>query len=405
MVPVACLTARNIQWPIQWTQASVFVLVINIAMALAGCSSSPVKHEQLSNLPPLQLPDRTLTVQEVAALTPTPDLLAVDDEMREFVQRYTSGVSSQRQRLMMLHRAVTGAGALDLQYDALAEGTAIEVFHRGSANCLSYSNLFVALAREAGLNATYQSLDVRPQWTRQGERVMVRLHVNIMVKLPGRNQQYMVDIDPLPTRDITGSRELSDVEAEALYHNNLAMDALSNDDLERAWRHAVRALQLSADDAHLWVNLGAIYRVAGQFRAAENSYLYALKLDRWERSAMNNLVVLYSLEGREQERQKWSSRVARYRETNPYFHAWLGDTAADSGDWRTALEHYEQALDLSPDDSNLLYAVGLIYYQLDQYQQASGYIERAIERATLRSEIDLYEMQLQAVQQLQLTDT
>ena len=179
------------------------------------------------------------------------------------------------------------------------------------------------------------------------------------------------------------------------------MDALANENIEQAWLHAVRALQLSPAEPHLWVNLGAIYRYAGQYAAAEENYLYALELDPWERSAMNNLSVLYGIQGREEEREHWLSKVAFYRNANPYFHAWLGDKAADSGDWHEALQHYEEALDLLPGDSSLLYATGLIYYRLDELQEASGYIEQAIENATLSSELETYRVQLKTLRQKQ----
>jgi tetratricopeptide (TPR) repeat protein len=365
---------------------------------VAACSSFHHASRSVSDLSPLHLPEHTLTVADLAARAPTPDLLATDQEMRDFVELYTGGVRNARQRLTMLHRAVSGAATLDMQYDSGADGTAREVFHRGSANCLSYASLFVALAREAGLEAHYQWLEVRPQWTRQGERVMVRLHVNVVVKL-GSGSQYMVDIDPLPSRDIAGSQQISDRAAQALYHSNIAMESLAQNDLEQAWLHGVRALQLDPAEAHLWVNLGAIYRMADQHRDAEDSYLYALQLDPWDRSAMNNLVVLYNIEGRDQDRDYWEQRVARYRDANPFYHAWLGDEAAAGGNWERALHYYEEALALLPDDSRLLYSTGLAHYELDQLDAAAGYIQRAISTATLRSDIDSYQLQLEQVQQ------
>ena len=51
--------------------------------------------------------------------------------------------------------------------------------------------------------------------------------------------------------------------------STIAMEALAKEELERAWINAVRALQISPAIAHLWVNLGAIYRHAGQHRAAQ----------------------------------------------------------------------------------------------------------------------------------------
>ena len=85
----------------------------------------------------------------------TPDLLELDDNRRAFVERYTGDVSGERARLMTLHRAIKGSATLGVRYDPDADGTARDAFHRGTANCLSYASLFVALAREAGLDAGY----------------------------------------------------------------------------------------------------------------------------------------------------------------------------------------------------------------------------------------------------------
>ena len=374
----------------------VFFLML-LSVLLTGCGASFNSRHMVSDLPPLQLEDRTVETAEVAARVSSPDLLAVDPQMREFVQLYTGDIRHPRQRLLVLHRAISGSATLGIDYDPVAGGTASQVFHRGTANCLSYASLFIALAREAGLEAGYQWLDVRPQWTRQGERVMVRMHVNALVEL-GRMSQFMVDIDPLESRDIAGSRRLSDDDASALYHSNIAMQALAANDLEQAWLQAVRALQLSPTMAHLWINLGAIYRVAGQYRGAENSYQHALLLDPLERSAMNNLAVLYNIEGRREEHAYWERRVARYREDNPYYHAWLGEQAYDTGDWRLAVGYYERALALAPGDSRLLYALGLAHVELGETDLASTYLQRAIKTAILRSDISTYQMELSRVQ-------
>lgn len=387
--------------PWQSTGGWRILVALSLLAALSACAvTSPATIGTVSQLAPLQLEGRELTVMDAAA-TPTPNLLAIDDAMREFVERYTGGAANKRQRLMSLHRAIAGAGTLAVQYDPFADGSAREVFYQGSANCLSYASLFVALAREAGLDAAYQWLDVRPQWSREGDRVLVGLHVNVVVKLR-QGGRYMVDIDPLPSAEVAGSLELTDSDAQALHHNNVAMAALAEDDLEQAWNNGVRALQLNPQMAHLWVNLGAIYRSAHQYREAEGSYLQALELDPWSHPAMTNLAILYGLEDRQEDRAYWLGRVERYRQSNPFYHAWLGDQAGKAGEWPAALEHYEAAVELSPRDSGLRFARGMIHYQLDDLDAAAADIQRAIELATLRSEVESYQAQLARLRQEQL---
>ena len=378
--------------------------VILSGLLLAGCATGGVGPASLGTVEPLQLEDRVLTIEDVDAAPGAPDLLALDEDMRQFVDTYAGSRGSQRSRLMNLHQAVKSAGILDMRYDPFADGTAREAFHSGTANCLSYANLFVALAREAGLRASYQWLEVRPQWTRMGERVAVRLHVNVLVNT-NQGERYMIDIDPLPSRDVAGSRLLSDADGEALYHNNLAMDALADEDLETAWIHLVKALQLSPRMGQLWVNLGATYRRNGQLEAAEHAYFRALSHDGGDRSAMNNLVVLYDQMGREEEKSYWVDRVERYRLSNPYYHTWLGDKAAEEGDWLAARGHYDDALDKLPGDSRLLYTAGLIRHRLGDLEGASDYISRAMEAATLRRDVEDYRVQLEAVRREMLAES
>lgn len=375
-------------------------LMALLALTLCGCASPPIDTRAISGLAPLQLEGRSLTVAQAQGHVVQPDLLFLDEPMREFVELYTADLSSKRARLMSLHQAMRGAGTLNLQYEPFAEGTAQEAFHRGTANCLSYANLFIALAREAGLQASYQWQEVRPQWSKVSDQVQIGLHVNVMVSLP-RGKRFLVDIDPLPSRDITGAQELTDAEAEALYYNNVAMDALGNDDLENAWYYVVRALQISPDMPFLWVNLGAIYRHSGQHREAEQSYLQALDLDFTEYSAMSNLAVLYKLEGRMEEQRYWLDKVEYHRASNPYYHAWQGDEAGALGDWEAALRHYNRAVTLLPRDSQLLYARGLIYYRLNDLDDAVVNIQQAIELATLHSDLVYYRLQLEEVKKAQ----
>lgn len=369
-----------------------------VALCLGACSQNPLDRRAVASLSPLTLDEKVIRPAEVPGLVVTPDLLATDQAMRDFVKRYTQGIPSGRARVMSLHQAVRGSASLGIEYDASAEGTARDVFHRGTANCLSYATLFVALAREAGLDAQFQWLKVRPQWTVKGERVMVRVHVNVMVYANERDH-FMVDIEPLPSEDVAGSRRLTDDDARALYHANIAMNALAEGQTEQAWLHSTRALQLSPGMAQLWVNIGAVYRSAGQHADAESSYLQALELDRWNDSAMNNLVVLYRLEGREEERLQWARRVEQYRKENPYYHAWKGDEAARQKEWQQARGYYKRALQLLPSDSRLLYSVGLTYQEMNEPGKAQEYIERAIEHATLRSDIEAYTLQLQMVKE------
>jgi Flp pilus assembly protein TadD len=363
------------------------IVALLLPVLLSACASSGPSSTALK-VPPLRIDGEVYQAADALA-APEVDVLALTDEMRAFVEEHTSGVNTAVRRLQALHNAVKDDDELDMRYDPFADGDARAAFERRTANCLSYAHMFIALAREADLDAEYQWMEVRPEWQRIGERVAVRLHVNVSVR--DRNgDQYMIDIDPLRRHEVAGSRIMSDAEGLALYHNNLAMMALSEESAVDAWQAVVRGLDAAPGMSQLWVNLGAIYRTVGQHRDAEAAYHEALRVNSQDRSAMNNLVVLYKDLGQNKDADYWAGKLYRYRERNPYYHASLGDEALRGEDFETAYEHYRRALKLQPEDGQLSYSLGVIEMRRGNLKSAEKLLTRAIEKAAFPRERERY---------------
>ena len=71
--------------------------------------------------------------------------------------------------------------------------TASGTFHDRQGNCLSFTMLFVALARAVDLYATLSSVDVPPTWSYDGT-VVVANHVNTVVRTGG-GEETVVDFN------------------------------------------------------------------------------------------------------------------------------------------------------------------------------------------------------------------
>jgi tetratricopeptide (TPR) repeat protein len=361
-----------------------------VVLLLSACATQlSIKPPKISSLSPLQTPGGELGAVAAASSVETPDLLGLSPEMRAFVDTYVNQ-RTQFQRLQTLHSSLRSQAFVGMKYDPEAGGTAAEAFDRGSANCLAYAHLFVSMARYAGLNARYLFFNLRPQWARHGDRVALRQHVNVLVELR-KGAQYVVDIDPLQRDHIASARRLDDDEAFALYHGNLAMEALLNGEQEQAFSQAVRAIDLGAETDFLWVNLGAIYRRGGQDDAAEQSYLTALQLNPDSGSAMNNLSVLYLAQGDPLRSEQWQSKIAQHRQRNPYYHAYLGGQALEAGDPNQAIEHYRDAIALQDSDADFYYQLARVYFTLHQRPESIRYVEEAIARSRLVGEREEYQ--------------
>ena len=89
-----------------------------------------------------------------------PDMLALDAPMQGFIADAVRDERSSSLRFRRLLQALQVHGYLAAEYDAGSTLTAAETFRTRRGNCLSYTNMFVALARAAGLRASYQLVDV-----------------------------------------------------------------------------------------------------------------------------------------------------------------------------------------------------------------------------------------------------
>ena len=194
----------------------------------------------------------------------------------------------------------------------------------------------------------------------------------------------------MPRQRIATADLLSDEDAFALYHGNLAMDALLYEHREDAYAHALRAIQLSSRLDYLWVNLGAIYRLNGQDEVAEQAYYTALELNADSRSAMNNLAVLYYARGELVLAQEWEARVIKHRRRNPYYHYYLGEESEAEGDFQQALRHYRKAIAIKDNDAEFHFRLAKLYYSLQQLSESIRYAEQAIERSRLVGEREQY---------------
>ena len=141
-------------------------------------------------------------------------MLAVNDDMRTFLDQYIPRKTmSDEMKMEAILKGLLDEG-LNLQYHNLTTYTAEQTFYARQGNCLSFTNLYIALAREAGLDVAYQEVEVPPAWSAVGNRHYFSLHINVLVDLP-RDRQRVIDFDVQSRSDRITGRAVSDSTAAA----------------------------------------------------------------------------------------------------------------------------------------------------------------------------------------------
>ncbi|MEQ9568239.1 MAG: transglutaminase domain-containing protein, partial [Pseudomonadales bacterium] len=163
----------------RWTYA---LAVAALALAVGACAAQPpgVQAPAISHAELLR-GDR-LGISRDAAPPPV-SLTAVNEDMRAFLRQHVPAGLGPTRTIELILQALLQDG-LQLRYDNFRTFTAEEAFYQREGNCMSFTNLFVALAREAGVNARYQEVEIPPSWTADGDTWRYNLHINALVKLP-----------------------------------------------------------------------------------------------------------------------------------------------------------------------------------------------------------------------------
>jgi len=328
------------------------VVLAGLILSVVGCSSTargpylaeyPVSPESL-------LAGEVLFGDRAKTLTvPEDDILDTDAAMESFLDFiYPSGGSSEY-RARVLATSLADPGLFGLNYQERLSLTARDTFHRRSGNCVSFTNLFVALARKAGLRVYYQQAYVTPTWESEGGLQIMSRHVNALVKLHD-GKGLTVDFDQTETGVLFDHQKVPDRRAFALFYSNIGVEFLQADNDVEAFRYLKKAVLTDQQLGSTWVNLGALYSRKGFKKEAETAYLVAARRDPGELLAYSNLSRIYESAGVSDKSEFFAQKARKLREQNPYFHYGLAQKAYQLGHYSESNQHLRRALKLKDDE-------------------------------------------------------
>ena len=327
----------------------------SMVLVLIGCMSYPTFPSASENIPAL-IHGELAFGKEIEAAAAS-DLLEVSDEMRVFIAAENildSDISYTRFRTLMA--ALVNRGYFANRYRADGTYSAAQTFGSAEGNCLGYTNMFIALARAVGLNASYQLIENYPAWNVTQGQLVRNNHINVVIDEIGLARrsagELIVDFNRVQAEaDFAEPTLVSDAFAEALYHLNLAVDQLNAGDFEGSFAELKRAALSDPENKFVWNNLGVFYSRLGKPKIAQQAYEVALSLDNRNKSALAGMVVALTTQGRLERAAEFEQRVYWYQRRNPYYHYARANLAFAKQDFDAALFAIEQAIDLPGHDA------------------------------------------------------
>jgi len=355
------------------------------------------------------------------------DILALNDEIRSMLDESVAGIKDPWKRLNTLADIISKRVRYDTMDDKFGTRTAIETFESGKGNCLSFINLFVAMARHVGLHSGYQDVRTPPNWVRNREILFVTRHIGAYVEINSYAERaYRIDFINgnksiimwdnkdryliAPSLDAGGlyvepssTRSIGDHQALAQYYNNIASKYLAEENATEAYRYFIRAIKTDPELGFAWSNLGIVYSWNNQYDAAEKAYLQGLSINRGrddtlEMTILSNMARLYSKTGRKEDAAYYEKIVASFRDKNPYYHFSLGRIAFESGFNEEAVKEFREAIRKKDDEHLFHYALAVTYIEMKDFKNAEKSLKKARSCTWDREQKDYYENMLKNLQ-------
>lgn len=273
-----------------------------------------------------------------------PNPLRSTEAMRETAARL-AGVGGSLDRLRSLQDAMFDEQAFPYDYASRRTLTAVEAFEARTGNCVSFTNLFIAMARSLGLPVRAALLTESPDVETQGGLVVVNNHIVAVYEVG--DATHVFDFNRTGRRRAVGMRVIGDAWITAIYLNNRGAEELLAGRPGVAAGYVETAVALAPDFAPAYGNLGLLRRRLGDVDGAFEAYRRALEIDPSNATVLTNLAVLHRSQGREAEARA-ALRAADLRGATPYLLVIRGDFDMLDGNHRRALRLYRRASRLAP---------------------------------------------------------
>jgi tetratricopeptide (TPR) repeat protein len=301
----------------------------------------------------------------------------VDPDVVEWAREWVGQPDSPEQALTLLADGLLSPGGAGIVYRREPTVAAMDVMEAGEANCLSFTMLYVGLARSLGLPVFFLSVEDLVDFTHEEESDLVVISDHIAVGFGSSKELTVIDFAASDQTSYRRIEPIGDLRAAALFYSNRGAEELRAGKVLEAQSWLEDAVRLDPDLAPAWVNLGVTRRRGGDPLGAEQAYREALQADPQITSAYHNLAALLRMQGRDDEASAMLAATDRGSNRNPYSYLALGDMSRRFGRLDEAERFYRRAVRLDDEAAAPLASLGLVRAEAGDLRQARRLLRKA----------------------------
>ena len=273
-----------------------------------------------------------------------------------------------------------------------------------AGNCLSLAILTKAYASLVGLKVEYRKVNSAPIYFRENGIMTISSHVQTHIHAPPQAREKLnlffskVIIDYFPSsRGIIGG-VVSDDDFVSMYYQNLAAEALFENDLNLAYSLLNAALLLSPNNIETLNTLAVLYKKQGYFEVAESIYKHVLEQTKGSISVLSNYVILLENSNRNDDAALYEEMYMEIEDDNPFHWHDLANQAFDRENYWKALYLFKKSADMAPYLPESYFGQAKSHFKLGNKSAASKAMQQASELAYTPADEKLYSAKLHMLQ-------
>lgn len=364
-----------------------------LCMLLSACATGPMAP-----------PDKPQSLYHDAFFSPptdrinAADVFKLDDNMQHFLDHEVAHKIFSEGKVGSLFDALYAKDPKKYAYDAVQTRTASEVFRLRSGNCLSYTIMTAAFAKQLQLPVQFHQVDLGEVWDRNNNIDYRIGHVNLTLgdhSPSSRDSAKLFDfVDP----EEASNNTLEDIGEDvivAMYMNNRAAEALAKNDLNNAYWWARAAIESAPAFVPAYNTLGVVYQRHQNLAESEQVFSRILEREPDNVLALSNAAQVLDKMGRPTESQQMRGRLAKIEPYPPYYFFNRGIDAMRLHDFKTAKMEFTKEVNRASYNHQFHFWLALANYYLGDLSESSKQLKVAMENSPNTEQHDIYAAKLE----------
>ncbi len=275
------------------------------------------------------------------------DPLVLDPAIEESIERSVGRDGNAEERLHRL-TLYLNHHAFGFAYERGTTLSAREAFQRRRGDCLTYAILYVALSRFLGIDTYFVHVREVESYYDRNDALYASSHLAVAYG-PGPNPLVMDIANELTTWRMSTYAPIDDASAVALYHNNLAVDALLNGDAARAESTLAFLVDQRPGLAELHNNYAVTLLRQRRPREALSALERALALFPRYTPLYTNAIQAAQRADMPELARSYEAQGAEIQQGDPLFLVARGIRMYRRAEYQAAVAQFDKARDLVPD--------------------------------------------------------